>query len=226
MAGVSHTGKHLVALLLEVMKMIGVDHFTAVGSDSTGNTKLARKLVAEEVLMLLIVPDPCHHLSNTVKDICGLVYFVEVILKMRETITYFSHSMYSATHLKALRVILKINKGLVKIGKTRFGTLYCAGHSVHHRLPAITELITSGVINTDGADKVCQTRVDDSTFELELQQLIAILELIARVIKCLEGLDVTVGDVWKFYVAITAVLRDLFAEDCYHSLNLSRMMSV
>ncbi len=40
-----------------------------------------------------------------------------------------------------------------------------------------------------------------------------ILEPIARAIKCLEGLGVTVGDVWKFYVAITAVLRDLFAED-------------
>ncbi|KAJ7828008.1 hypothetical protein B0H13DRAFT_1656537, partial [Mycena leptocephala] len=46
-----------------------------------------------------------------------------------------------------------------------------------------------------------------------LKQLVMILEPIARAIKCLEGLGVTVGDVWKFYVAITAVLRDLFAED-------------
>jgi hypothetical protein len=50
-------------------------------------------------------------------------------------------------------------------------------------------------------------------FELELKQLVTILEPIARAIKCLEGLEVTVGDVWKFYVAITAVIRDLFDED-------------
>ncbi|KAF8124414.1 hypothetical protein K438DRAFT_2002700 [Mycena galopus ATCC 62051] len=46
-------------------------------------------------------------------------------------------------------------------------------------------------------------------FEMELKQLVTILEPI----KCLEGLEGTVGDVWKFYVAITAVIRDLFAED-------------
>lgn len=50
-------------------------------------------------------------------------------------------------------------------------------------------------------------------FVLELQQLLAILEPIARAIKCLEGLQVTVGDIWKFYVAITAVLQDLFTND-------------
>ncbi|KAJ6595943.1 hypothetical protein B0H10DRAFT_1642011, partial [Mycena sp. CBHHK59/15] len=47
----------------------------------------------------------------------------------------------------------------------------------------------------------------------ELQQLCTILEPVARAIKCLEGLAVTVGEVWKFYVAITAVFHDLFSED-------------
>jgi hypothetical protein len=50
-------------------------------------------------------------------------------------------------------------------------------------------------------------------FTLELQQLCSILEPIACAIKCLEGLEVTVGDIWKFYVAITAVLHDLFTND-------------
>jgi enamine deaminase RidA (YjgF/YER057c/UK114 family) len=49
-------------------------------------------------------------------------------------------------------------------------------------------------------------------FRLELQQLVTILEPIARAIKCLEGLEVTVGDIWKFYVAITTVLHDLFTD--------------
>ncbi|KAJ6491168.1 hypothetical protein C8R45DRAFT_1096684 [Mycena sanguinolenta] len=40
-----------------------------------------------------------------------------------------------------------------------------------------------------------------------------ILEPIARAIKCLEGLEVTVGDIWKFYVPITAVLHALFEDN-------------
>ncbi|KAJ6615668.1 hypothetical protein B0H10DRAFT_1800959, partial [Mycena sp. CBHHK59/15] len=102
-------------------------------------------------------------------------------------------------HLKALRVILDINKGLEKIGKTRFGTLYWSSHSLLRCLSAISELINTGIINVESSDK--------------LQQLNQILEPIARAIKCLEGLEVTVGDIWKFYVAITAVLHDLFEDN-------------
>ncbi|KAJ6608146.1 hypothetical protein B0H10DRAFT_2227168 [Mycena sp. CBHHK59/15] len=60
----------------------------------------------------------------------------------------------------------------------------------------VTDLIQTGIINIS-----------------ELQQLLAILEPIARAIKCLEGLQVTVGDIWKFYVTITTVLHDLFTND-------------
>jgi hypothetical protein len=74
---------------------------------------------------------------------------------MRTTITYFSHSTYSATHLKALRVILEINKGLETVGKTRFGTLYWAGYALQRCIPGISELIQSGVIDVDSSDKVC-----------------------------------------------------------------------
>ncbi|KAJ6596567.1 hypothetical protein B0H10DRAFT_2167745 [Mycena sp. CBHHK59/15] len=198
---------------------IGPERFCAIGSDSTGNTKWAREGAADEIKTLLIVPDPCHHLSNTIKDIARLSYFIDVISKMRETITYFSQSTHSATHLNALRVILSVNHGLEKIGKTRFGTLYWAGYALLPNLPLISDLITTGVINTDGSDKdkaklawFKQLRVYQN-FELELKQLVTILEPIARAIKCLEGHEVTVGDVWKFYVAITAVIRDPFDED-------------
>ncbi|KAJ7712546.1 hypothetical protein B0H14DRAFT_3523850 [Mycena olivaceomarginata] len=45
------------------------------------------------------------------------------------------------------------------------------------------------------------------------RRLCCVLEPIAQAIKCLEGLHVTVGDVWKFNVAITAVLHDLFEQN-------------
>ncbi|KAJ6595413.1 hypothetical protein B0H10DRAFT_1679533, partial [Mycena sp. CBHHK59/15] len=188
------------------MDLIGRQHFASLGSDSTGNTKLGRELVQADVATVLIVPDPCHHLSNTIKDILATA---QCIGKMRTTITYFSHSTYSATHLKALRVILDINKGLEKIGKTRFGTLYWSSHSLLRCLSAISELINTGIINLAWFKQLRAYQ----NFELELQQLNQILEPIARAIKCLEGLEVTVGDIWKFYVAITAVLHDLFEDN-------------
>ncbi|KAJ7769822.1 ribonuclease H-like domain-containing protein [Mycena metata] len=207
------------AIHLHVMDLIGRERFASIGNDSTGNTKLARELGQASVPTVLIVPDPNHHLSNTIKDICKIEYFQDSIGKMRMTITYFSHSTYSATHLKALRVIFDINKGLETIGRTRFGTLYWAGYSLLRCLPAISELIELGIIDVTSTDKdkaklawFKQMRVFQN-FTLELQQLCSILEPIARAIKCLEGLNVTVGDVWKFYVAITAVLHELFTSD-------------
>ncbi|KAJ6461131.1 hypothetical protein C8R47DRAFT_1241882 [Mycena vitilis] len=108
-------------------------------------------------------------------------------------IRLFSHSTYSTTHLKSLRVIYDINKGLEKIGKTRFGTMYWAGYSLLRCLPPIKELIQTDVIDVD-SDKLGwfkQLRVAQD-FELQLQQLVHILEPIARAIKCLEGVHVTV----------------------------------
>ncbi|KAJ7719512.1 ribonuclease H-like domain-containing protein [Mycena metata] len=195
-SGFSHTGEHIHTQILEVMDSIGRERFASIGSDSTGNTKLARELGQISVPTVLIVPDPNHHLSNTIKDICKIEYFQD-----------------------ALRVIFDINKGLETIGNTRFGTLYWAGYSLLRCLPAISELIELGIIDVTSADKdkaklawFKQMRVFQN-FTLELQQLCSILEPIARAIKCLEGPNVTVGDVWKFYVAITAVLHDLFTSD-------------
>ncbi|KAJ7839439.1 ribonuclease H-like domain-containing protein [Mycena olivaceomarginata] len=145
--------------------------------------------------------------SLTIKDICKFEYFQDSIGKTRTTITFFSHSTYSTTHLDALRVIFEINKGLEAIGKTRFGTIYWSGYSLIRCVPAINNLIDNGPLAWFKQMRTFQN------FMFELQQLCTILEPIARTIKCLEGIEVTVGDIWKFYVAVTAVLNDLFAND-------------
>jgi hypothetical protein len=62
----------------QVIRQIGPERFCAIGSDSTGNTKWAREGAADEIVTLLVVPDPCHHLSNTIKDITKLSYFIDV----------------------------------------------------------------------------------------------------------------------------------------------------
>ncbi|KAK6987730.1 DUF659 family protein [Favolaschia claudopus] len=217
-SGYSHTGEHIKKVLMEVMKEIGLERFAGIASDNTGNTTVARVLCVDDVPTLLICPDPCHHLSNTVGDIVKLPYFENATSKARTVISHFSHSSNSHTHLSALRVCLSINHGLETVGKTRFGTWYWVGYALIPCLVPISQLINLGVISVDGdKDKAAlgffkQFRILQD-FELELKQLVLILEPLARAIKCLEGLQVTVGDVWKFYVAITAVLRELFEED-------------
>ncbi|KAF9025001.1 hypothetical protein BDZ89DRAFT_1040796 [Hymenopellis radicata] len=175
--GVSHAGEHLANVLLKIIRYVGPERFGCIGSDSTGNTKVARENVNVICPTIVVLPDPCHHLSNKIKDICKLEYFKEPIVQMRTTIKYFSKSTYGSTHMAAQRVTLDINKGLEK------------PLAFLKKLPVY------------------------STFNLRLTQLVCVLEPIARAIKCLEGLNTNVSDVWKFYIAISAVIRDLFSEN-------------
>ncbi|KAJ3510647.1 hypothetical protein NLJ89_g4557 [Agrocybe chaxingu] len=74
---ISHTGQWIADLVLSVMDLVGHDHFIAVSSDNTGNTRVARDILSKEVPLLLNLPDPAHHLNNTWKDIANLPYFKE-----------------------------------------------------------------------------------------------------------------------------------------------------
>lgn len=47
-------------------------------SDSTGNTRLSRDLLAGHVNLVFNIPDICHHLSNALKDIVKLDHFKPV----------------------------------------------------------------------------------------------------------------------------------------------------
>ncbi|KAJ6622303.1 hypothetical protein B0H10DRAFT_1788208 [Mycena sp. CBHHK59/15] len=187
------------------MDSIGRKCFTSISSDSTGNTKLARELAQAAVPTVLIVPDPNHHLSNAVKDICKIEYFTDI---------------NPSTHLDALHVIYAINEGLEKIGKICFATIYWARYALLCTLLPIIELVQMGIIDVN-AEKLgwFKQMCSLQDFELHLQQLCHILEPIARAIKCLEGLEVTVGDVFKFYIAITTVLGDFFEEDSLSTLS-------
>lgn len=50
------------------------------------------------------------------------------------------------THLKRKRKKLKISRGLVSIGKTRFATIYHSGESVKRCLPAIRDMCGEKII--------------------------------------------------------------------------------
>jgi hypothetical protein len=70
-------------VLLKVMNRIGSKNFSGISSDSTGNTKLAREIVAKAFPWVIILPDVCHLLNNTAKDIGKIPFFAEVGSGMR-----------------------------------------------------------------------------------------------------------------------------------------------
>ncbi|KAF7295941.1 DUF659 family protein [Mycena chlorophos] len=215
-SGVSHTGVHLAGIVDEPLQQVGPECFGYICSDNTGNTTVAREIINEKYPWIVILRDPCHHLSNTIKNICRLEYFVEVIENFKGAIKHFSQSLYASTHLRAVRVSRDINRGLETVGNTRFATLYWSGYSFERCLPAIVQLVESHVVDArkDSSPLHFMHSLRDSTqFRIQLAQLNRVLEPIARSIKCLEGLDVTLADVFKFYVAITAVIQDLFREN-------------
>jgi hypothetical protein len=53
-------------------------------------------------------------------------------------------------------------------------------------------------------------RDDISSFENGLQQLVFVLEPLARACKCLESLKATAGDVYLFWLAVLATYEQLF----------------
>jgi len=57
---------------------IGTFRFCGVASDDAGNTNKGRRLICEEFPHILNMPDACHNLHNTCKDICNLDEFKPV----------------------------------------------------------------------------------------------------------------------------------------------------
>jgi hypothetical protein len=57
---------------------VGPERFGLMCSDDTGNTHNTRGLAQGEFVWLLNAPDPCHGMSNLIKDITALVQFKPV----------------------------------------------------------------------------------------------------------------------------------------------------
>ncbi|KAF8474573.1 hypothetical protein JB92DRAFT_2838238 [Gautieria morchelliformis] len=75
---------------------------SGISSDSTGNTKLAHEIVAKAIPWVIILPEVCHLLNNTAKDIGKIPFFADTITHLRSIIKYFQKSSYAKRHLTAL----------------------------------------------------------------------------------------------------------------------------
>jgi hypothetical protein len=67
-----------ISTTYKVIDKIGHENFSGISSDSTGNTKLAREIVAQAIPWIIILPDVCHLLNYTAKDIGKIPFFAEV----------------------------------------------------------------------------------------------------------------------------------------------------
>ncbi|KAF8510966.1 ribonuclease H-like domain-containing protein [Gautieria morchelliformis] len=197
------------------MDRIGMKKFSGISSDSTGNTKLAREIVAKAVPWIISLPDVCHLLNNTAKDIGKIPFFADTITRLRSIIKYFRKSSYAKRHLTALRIYLDIKKGLVSVGNTRFLTLYYSGSSLRRCLTPIKELIESKVLKLTSKVGIywMRKRDDISNFENGLRQLVLVLEPLARACKCLESSKATASNVYLFWLAVLATYEQFFLDN-------------
>ncbi|KAF9475199.1 hypothetical protein BDN70DRAFT_957808 [Pholiota conissans] len=205
----SHTAAWIKAFVLEMIDQIGRMRMGAIVSDSTGNTRLFRELLAEEIPTLLNLPDIVHFISNMIKDIVRLDYFNNTISILRSTITKFHKSHIGESELAAVHPLLGITKGLDAIGKTRFGTVIIAAWSLQRNLPCIRKIVERAKFDMGklAVHFRGQTRAS-LEFEFGLARLIDLGSPALKALTCLEANEATAGDVYLFWHAMLWAIKE------------------
>ncbi|KAF8349089.1 ribonuclease H-like domain-containing protein, partial [Amanita rubescens] len=200
-----HTGQWIRNAVNTVVKEIGPTRFAAIVCDSTGNTRLSRELLENDLPVAFNVPDICHHIGNTIKNIMNISYFRKVILIVRGVISKFHKSHIGAAELNLARKEAGIKHGLEAISKTRFGTMVRAARSLNRCLPAIKKVVERGAFSL-GPDLAkyfpSKTNYTSSEFEIILRQLIDIGWPTLKVLTCLEANQATPGDICVYWHAL------------------------
>jgi hypothetical protein len=97
---------------------------------------------------------------------------VQTIQKIRASVKYFKKSTFATAHLRIRRRHLHIKRGLVSIGKTRFGTMYHSGDSLRRNLKPIRQLCTEKLIYIKVTSLlVARSKLSQTSVAIEIQQL-------------------------------------------------------
>ncbi|KIK61911.1 hypothetical protein GYMLUDRAFT_58537 [Collybiopsis luxurians FD-317 M1] len=198
-----HTVEWLKKFLLESLDLIGHENFAATCSDSTIVTKNGRLEMRDEVPTVL---------KSSSR------------LSMRQVskahiYTSWSHQALQLFKLWSMHILRNIcteddiTQGLVKVRKTQFATHYSAAVSLEHCFPQIQELLLNKTIHPkdkEWADSLMGVH-SSTELQLELAQYIKIIDLLVQSLWSLEAVQMTAADVFLFWHAIGAELKDLFA---------------
>ncbi|KAJ7712808.1 ribonuclease H-like domain-containing protein [Mycena metata] len=159
--------------------------------------------------------DDVSRLSQTGEYFAEL--FMKIILDLREILAFMSLSSYSQDWYDAAREDLKISRGLQSVGETRFGTIYWSLDSVLRGIDAFVSIVRNPNIGLDSEviHALLHFLDDEDVFKLrrDLTRLGAVLMPFARAIQCLESKDTTPADVYLYWLAVVAQLKDLIAKD-------------
>ncbi|KAJ3859225.1 ribonuclease H-like domain-containing protein, partial [Lentinula novae-zelandiae] len=201
----THAQDSVKDFAVESIDEIGCGHVSGMCCDSTGNTFKGHTETNKEVPTVMGLGDACHHLHNTTKDITNLEEFKPVISVLCSTIKHFSHSNYGAYD--------GITEGLVKIGRTRFATHYRAAVSLDQCFPQIQSLLADKGIQPKKKNfaKIFIGQHSSMEFRLALVQYIKIIDPLARALWSLEAAQTNATDVYLFWFAIAAELKELFS---------------
>ncbi|KAF9501095.1 hypothetical protein BDN71DRAFT_1479683 [Pleurotus eryngii] len=154
---------------------------------------------------ILNMADPCHHISNLMKDICKIKHFQGVIKVIHCIVKFFKKSTIANFHLKNEQQRCHIFQGLVSIGKTRFG-------STHHAM--IQELCSSGLVKIPEVNnKFMPNLALTICFKMDLQQFLSITEPLVKSITYLESTHATPADVYLFWLAIMAHMNNILKSE-------------
>ncbi|KDQ29995.1 hypothetical protein PLEOSDRAFT_1022692, partial [Pleurotus ostreatus PC15] len=204
----SHTAEWIKALAVKSIQEIGASRFCAIVSDSTGNTRAARRLIVQEFPTIIKLADCCHHLNLLAKDLAKIAYFQETITIIRNTVTFFNHSHGAIAELRRAHQRLSIGRGIETIGKTRFGTLFLSAISVQRNAPAIAEV----GLKMQGNEfeklrdyyqpTVESPSMDTFKYQYNLGAFIKLGLPTTKAIACLEGEEVNAADVFLLFHAV------------------------
>ncbi|KAF8902221.1 ribonuclease H-like domain-containing protein, partial [Gymnopilus junonius] len=139
----------------------------------------------------------------------------KVIGQLRDLLAFMSLSSYTLVYFDEAREDLHIERGLISIGETRFGSIYWSLNSVLDGMPAFKKVMQEQSLGIDSEVLSAIFNDEDASFEFQrdLKRLGAVLMPFARAIQCLEAKDTNPADVYTYWLAIVAHLYDLIMKD-------------
>jgi hypothetical protein len=138
---------------VKVVNEIGPEKVSAIVTDSTGNTRLAREQFTTIVPTAFNLPDIAHFLNNLIKDLVRIDYFKDPISVVRYIIAKLNKAHLGKTALDKTRAELGIGRGLEAVGKTRFGTIIRSSESVRRNIQPIKLMVERETYDLEVRDR-------------------------------------------------------------------------
>ncbi|KAJ3859091.1 ribonuclease H-like domain-containing protein [Lentinula novae-zelandiae] len=216
----SHDAEYVNKVIDKTVTAVGgPSKVASLNSDNTGNVRKGRQDYTLVHSTVLNTRDSPHAFHNTIGEINKLSWIQPMISMAAKVIKYLRKSNISSSALKkdaAESCKLERSKGLISVGGTRFATHYSSLASLEPHLRAIQRLVENGTIEIK-ANKTVKSfftsRSDVNTFEITRYQYLAIVGPIARLLWSLESTVANAADVYVFWLAIAATLKNLFSDE-------------